>query len=360
MQIQIESSATATASSLLAYCDHSATVLDLYTGLKWIYSGDAWVVYTGIGPQGPQGAVGAQGVAGANGVDGVQGPQGSAGSQGPAGVQGAGGPQGLTGAQGAPGAQGSAGADGGNYKTTSASNVTMGTGTKSFTVAAGLSYTLDQRVVMAYSSTKYMYGRVTGYSGTTLTVYADFTSDTSVSYSSWTINLMGERGMVLNATSTTSKTIATGAQTITIQTLCSFVAGQRIIVSYDTSNYMVGLITTYIPTTGSLTFTVNEIVGSGTYNSWTVSITGSKGNQGAQGAQGTAGTNGTQGAQGAQGASVQGPQGVQGTMGYQGHQGVQGSQGHQGVQGYAMNVTVSTSTPSGTGNNGDVWIVVPA
>lgn len=101
MQIQIESSATVSASSLLAYCDHSATVLDLYTGLKWIYSGDAWVVYTGIGPQGPQGAVGAQGVAGANGVDGVQGPQGSAGANGSNGAQGPQGYQGSTGNQGA-------------------------------------------------------------------------------------------------------------------------------------------------------------------------------------------------------------------------------------------------------------------
>lgn len=92
MQIQIESSATVSASSLLAYCDHSATVLDLYTGLKWIYSGDAWVVYTGIGPQGPQGvqgAVGAQGVAGANGAQGANGTQGPAGSQGTVGPQGA-------------------------------------------------------------------------------------------------------------------------------------------------------------------------------------------------------------------------------------------------------------------------------
>lgn len=82
-QIQIESSATATASSLLAFCDHDAKVHDLYTGLNWIWVTDAWVIDTGIGPQGVQGAVGSQGVAGSNGV------QGAAGAQGPAGNQGA-------------------------------------------------------------------------------------------------------------------------------------------------------------------------------------------------------------------------------------------------------------------------------
>jgi len=353
MQIQIESSATVSASSLLAYCDHSATVLDLYTGLKWIYSGDAWVVYTGIGPQGPQGAVGAQGVAGANGVDGVQGPQGSAGPQGPAGVQGAGGPQGLTGAQGAQGAQGSAGADGGNYKTTSASNVTMGTGTKSFTVASGLSYSIDQRVVMAYSTTKYMYGRVTSYSGTTLRVSVDFTTDTSVSYASWTINLMGERGTVLSATSSTSKAMATGSITITATTLCYFVTGQRINVAYDSSNYMSGIVDTYLPTTGSLTFTCDMVVGSGTYSSWSISVVGARGAQGSTGPQGVAGPQGSVGAQGSTG--VQGPQGASGTNGSNGSQGPQGAQGTS-----IMNITISTSAPSGSGNEGDIWVVVPA
>lgn len=41
-----------------------------------------------------------------------------------------------------------------------------------------------------------------------------------------------------------------------------------------------------------------------------------------------------------------------------GDQGIQGIQGPAGVNGHA--VTVSTSQPSGTGSDGDIWVVVPA
>lgn len=306
------------------------------------------------GAQGVQGAVGPQGAQGASiqGPQGATGAQGATGSTGPQGAQGASvqGPQGATGAQGATGSQGASGSVGSTYVATSVSPVTMGTGTKSFTIAAGLSFTIDQRVVMAYSTTKYMYGRVTSYSGTTLQVSVDFTTDTSVSYSSWTINLMGERGTILAATSSTSTSIGTGAKTLTATTLCSFVPGQRVAVAYNGSNYMVGVITTYIPTTGSFQFTADTAVGSGTYTSWSISITGPSGPQGAQGVQGVQGVQGATGAQGSQGAS-----------GSNGSQGAQGSTGSQGAQGTSiMNITISTSAPSGSGNEGDIWVVVPA
>lgn len=55
---------------------------------------------------------------------------------------------------------------------TSASSVAFGTGAKSFTVSADKAFSPGQLVTIAYSGdvSQYMFGRVTAYAGTTLTV----------------------------------------------------------------------------------------------------------------------------------------------------------------------------------------------
>ena len=76
------------------------------------------------------------------------------------------------------------------YKTTSTTSNTIGNGSKTFTVAANLSYIPLQEVLVVFDSSNHMHGAVTSYSGTTLIV--DINHHTgSGTYTSWTINLDG-------------------------------------------------------------------------------------------------------------------------------------------------------------------------
>jgi hypothetical protein len=76
------------------------------------------------------------------------------------------------------------------YKTTSATSNTVGNGSKTFTVAANLSYIPLQEVLVVFDSSNHMHGAVTSYSGTTLIV--DIKHHTgSGTYTSWVINLDG-------------------------------------------------------------------------------------------------------------------------------------------------------------------------
>lgn len=79
---------------------------------------------------------------------------------------------------------------GDSYLTQSDSTNTIGNGTKTFTVEAGLSYTPTQDCTIVFNSSNHMHGLVVTYSGTTLVV--DVTQHTgSGSYSVWTINVGG-------------------------------------------------------------------------------------------------------------------------------------------------------------------------
>lgn len=115
-------------------------------------------------------------------------------------VRGPTGPTGATGATGATGetgATGSTGATGPGYQATSStSNAIASSGSKSFTVQSGLAYAAGARARAADTSapsTNYMEGVVTSYSGTTLIFTADY-SVGSGTFTSWTINLSGDRG----------------------------------------------------------------------------------------------------------------------------------------------------------------------
>lgn len=77
-----------------------------------------------------------------------------------------------------------------DWTTTSTTNLTIGTGTKVFTVASSsLDITAGDYFVAAYTSgtSNYMTGTVTSYVGTTLTVNVTFTNG-SGTYSNWTLS----------------------------------------------------------------------------------------------------------------------------------------------------------------------------
>ena len=89
-----------------------------------------------------------------------------------------------------------------------------------------------------------------------------------------------------SATSTTSLTIAIGAQSLTIQTGKSLVVGMPIIIARTADpagTKMQATITAYNSGTGALTATVptGGTTGSGTYTDWTISLVGATGASGA-------------------------------------------------------------------------------
>lgn len=86
-----------------------------------------------------------------------------------------------------------------------------------------------------------------------------------------------------NGTSTTSLSISTGAKTLTIaQTGKGFAVGQTVSLgaTASPSNKMDGNITAFNPDTGAMSVNVTNIIGSGTFSSWVVSVAGAPGSTG--------------------------------------------------------------------------------
>jgi hypothetical protein len=83
-------------------------------------------------------------------------------------------------------------------------------------------------------------------------------------------------------TSTTSLTIGTGAQSLTVETLLAYAVGQYVVVSSvaSSANRMEGYVTSYDPSSGVLVLNITVIAGSGTLSLWAVSIQGVPGVQG--------------------------------------------------------------------------------
>jgi len=117
-----------------------------------------------------------------------------------------------------------------------------------------------------------------------------------------TNGLPGDR---YSTSSVTSLTIALGVQSLTVGIGLGYVPAQPIIISFNAVNYMTGTVTSYNILTGALVLNIATITGSGTYSSWTMSLSG-----------------------------IQGPPGIAGQIGLQGIQGQQGLQGQQGIQGF--------------------------
>jgi hypothetical protein len=80
---------------------------------------------------------------------------------------------------------------GDRYLTTSTSSHSITTGSKTFVVQSGLSYTPTQDVTIVYDAARHMHAFVTSYSGTTLVVNVDTVEGTGGPFTAWTINVGG-------------------------------------------------------------------------------------------------------------------------------------------------------------------------
>lgn len=207
------------------------------------------------------------------------------------------GQQGIQGIQGIQGAQGIQGVAGPGYAATSTTSNTIGTGNKTFTTQAGLSYVVGASRVRVSDSggTNYMEGLVTAYSGTSLTVAVDDTSG-SGTLAAWNISLAGQPGIdgtngtdgtdgtIYNSTSSTTLTAATGSKVFTVAAGLGYTDGQRIraVSEADNLNWMSGLVDSYSGTT--LTTTMDLIgPGAASASDWVIALTGEKGDPGPSG-----------------------------------------------------------------------------
>lgn len=150
----------------------------------------------------------------------------------------------------------------------------------------------------------------------------------------------GPAPVLIGTSSTTNSIVSTGTRTFALDTPTNFVVGMVVLAQSNASaaNYMVGKVTAVSPTSITLGSTV--VGGSGSPNSWTLTLSGYKGNTGTNGTQGIQGIQGLQGVQGDTGSKgdtglqgATGPQGVKGDTGTAGTAGAKGDQGIQGVKG---------------------------
>jgi len=140
--------------------------------------------------------------------------------------------------------------------------------------------------------------------------------------------------------------------TFTVQTGLSFLENDFVQVSANASNYIIGRVVSYNPSTGDLLITPLQSVGSGTFSSWTAALTGPWGSSGTAGTSGTTGTSGnhgdarTSGNSGFSGSSgTSGSAGLSRASGASGLSRPSGSPGNSGVNG-------PTGAPGGTGPTG--------
>jgi len=114
--------------------------------------------------------------------------------------------------------------------------------------------------------------------------------------------------------------------TFTVQTNRSFLPNDFVQVSANASNYIIGRVVTYNPSTGALVITPLQSVGSGTFSSWTAALAGGWGSSGTAGTAGTTGTAGNRGA-----ASTSGNHGTSGSSGTSGSGGLSRAAGASGL-----------------------------
>ncbi|MCW5906288.1 MAG: hypothetical protein KIS94_00370 [Chitinophagales bacterium] len=104
----------------------------------------------------------------------------------------------------------------------------------------------------------------------------------------------GADGDRYSTTSSTSMSITSNAsRTFTVETGLAYSIGQVVKVANTSSRFIVGTITSYNSSNGTMTITASSSSGSGTYNSWEVNLNGAVG-----GPAGPAGATGATGATG--------------------------------------------------------------
>jgi hypothetical protein len=309
------------------------------------------------GTSGTSATSGTSGTSGTDGTGGTSGTSGSTGTSGTAGTSGTSATSGTSGTTGSSGTSGTSGSTGtsGSSGTTGTSGSSGTTGTSGSSGTSGTTGTSGSSGTTGTSGTDGT-GGTSGSSGTTGSSGSSGTSGTSAtsgssgtSGSTGTSGSSGLSGDRFKTTSTTTYTLQApgGTGTITVGLGLAYSVAQSIIIAYDANNHNEAEVTSYDPLTGSLSFIVFRLTGSGTYSVWSVNIDGASGGDGSSGSSGTSGTSATAGTSGTTGTS--GSSGTSGTTGTSGSSGSSGTSAIDGTNGTSgTSGTTGTSGSSGT------------
>lgn len=165
--------------------------------------------------------------------------------------------------------------------TTQAGNAATGAGTA--TTQAGIATTQAGNASTSAGTATTQAGIATTQAGIATTQAGIATTQASDAAASAV--LASTYAAALTDTSTTSLTIGTGAQTLTVSAGKQFVTGEFLTISHAVNQYMQGQVTSYSGTT--LVVNVLNTGGSGTFTSWVISPAGAQGATGPTGASGS-------------------------------------------------------------------------
>lgn len=333
----------------------SGSTITWSTPATWVQPGTPGAT----GPTGPTGPIGITGPTGPTGSTGATGATGPTGNIGPTGGTGPTGPTGTTGATGSTGPTGSTGITGptgptgstGNTGPTGPTGNTGSTGTTGPTGPTGSTGTTGNTGPTGPTGSTGAVGP-TGPTGSTGAIGP--TGPTG------SLGPTGPSGNLYQTTSTSTLTIAVGTQSLTVGTGLNYSTGQSVVIAYNSTNEMIGNVSSYNASTGALVVTVTTIVGSGTYSSWSVNLNGASGPQGPTGPTGTTGASGPTGPTGSTGSTGNtgptGPTGSTGTTGNTGPTGPTGTTGTTGPTGPTGSTGPTTYPAAGIANStGSAW-----
>ena len=119
--------------------------------------------------------------------------------------------------------------------------------------------------------------------------------------------------------------------TFNINTGLAYLPGDNVQLSYDADNYVIGTVVSYNQGTGVLVIAPTLSRGTGTFSTWTVSLTGVVGSSGTAGSAGSSGKAGKSGSSGKDGAP--GQSGSSGKAGKSGSAGTAATSGTAGTAG---------------------------
>lgn len=178
----------------------------------------------------------------------------------------------------------------------------------------------------------------------------------------------GATGDRYKTTSSDSRTISTGINYIfNVDTGLAYTSGEFLTISYDSSNYMIGKVSSYISSVGTLSVDILLAEGFGTYTLWDINLSGEIGPTGATGIgiTGPTGNDGATGPTGIQGSTGIGITGNDGSTGNTGSTGLTGPTGATGIGITGPTGVTGPQGPTGvagtgtTGPTGDTGVTGP-
>ena len=151
------------------------------------------------------------------------------------------------------------------FFSSSTSEISVGSGPKTLTVDTGLSTTISKPIIIKYSDDIYMQGTTTTYDSETGLMTVNITTlENTESSTVWDVEFYFY--------STSSLAIGLGIKSFSKTMIPIFTNYFSVEVKHQSSTKMIGRITSYNSETGETIFNPTSVTGTGTFDSWDISI----------------------------------------------------------------------------------------